>query len=100
MCINPIKNKCPENVRKIARKLSRQILDKFRKLNVQKLFQKEFIFQRSEFVRNLSGILNRNCPENIQISHFNFSQIYSLISAEFIIKFQSNLELNISQIYI
>src|SRR6266542_4064999 len=110
---SPIKNKCPENVRKIAGKLSRQIPDKFRKLNVQKLFQKGFIFQRSEFVRNqflssfcpefvwnLSGILNGKCPENIQISHFNFSQIYSLISAEFIIKFQSNLELNISQIYI
>src|SRR6266542_3704265 len=99
--------------RRIIKKLTRQIPDKFRKLNVQKLFQKGFIFQRSEFVRNqflssfcpefvwnLSGILNGKCPENIQISHFNFSQIYSLISAEFIIKFQSNLELNISQIYI
>src|SRR6266542_3392077 len=105
--------KCPENCQKIVQTNSRQIPDKFRKLNVQKLFQKEFIFQRSEFVRNqflssfcpefvqnLSGILNENCPENIQISHFNFSQIYSLISAEFIIKFQSNLKLNISQIYI
>src|SRR6266542_2590162 len=90
LAVNPIKNKCPENVQKIAGKLSRQIPDKFRKLNVQKLFQKGFIFQHSEFVRNqflsgfcpefvrnLSGILNRNCPENIQISHFNFSQIYS-----------------------
>src|SRR6266496_5753691 len=83
----PIKNKCPENVWKIAGKLFGQILDKFWKLNVQKLFQNEFIFRRSEFVQNqclfsfcpefvwnLSRILNRNYPENIQISHFNFGQ--------------------------
>ena len=60
----PIKNKCPENVWKIAGKLFGQILDKFWKLNVQKLFQNEFIFRRSEFVQNqfLSGF----CPEFIQ----------------------------------
>src|SRR6266496_2024812 len=94
--------KCPENCQKIVQTNSGQIPETECPEIVPKRvhFPTFGICPEPVFVQNLSGILNGNCPENIQISHFNFSQIYSLISAEFIIKFQSNLELNISQIYI
>ena len=94
--------KCLENCQKIVWTNSRQIPETECPEIVPKRvhFPTFRICPEPVFVQFLSGILNGNCPENIQISHFNFSQIYSLFSAEFIIKFQSNLELNISQIYI
>src|SRR6266542_450670 len=94
----PIKNKCPENVRKIVQTNSGQIPETECPEIISKRvhFPTFRICPEPVFVQFLSRI----CPENIQIFHFNFSQIYSLISAEFIIKFQLNLELNISKIYI